>query len=149
MNIITATDVHERLVELANDGELILQGGLEKSDVQAWYDGLDIQSRRSSANAAIERTLITDIHAETTISGQQMTVAEAIQSRNDDPANFNCAYILGADRTFVQYTIPRVGGKQPMDKPTAETEMQDHVERLVARQVSADILAAAVQQFSK
>lgn len=147
--MITASDVHDRLLAAANDGNLTLQDGLTESDVQTWYDGLDIQSRRNSADTAIERTLITDIHAETTISGQQMSVAEVIQTHNDDPANFECAYILGADRTVVQYTVPRVGGKQPMDEPTAETEMNKHVERLVTRQVSVDILDAAVQQFSK
>jgi hypothetical protein len=146
--IITASEIYARLIQRAGDGGLTLQDGVTENDVQSWYDGLDIQGRKKTVNQTLDRSLINDIHKEITIAGQSMSVADVIRSRDDDPSNFDCAYILRSNRTFVQYRVPQVAGKHAMSRSIAEAEMSDHVERLVARQVSAALLDEAVQKFS-
>jgi|APHM01.1.fsa_nt_gi hypothetical protein len=146
--MITATHIHDRLVEQAANGQITLQDGLTESDVQSWYDGLDIQTRKQTVDDNLPREVITDIQRETTISGQSLSVADVIESRGDDPTDFDCAYLLRGGRTFVQYFRPRVGGKQAMDKPTAESEMADHADRIVTQQVSGQLLSEAIVQFT-
>jgi hypothetical protein len=149
MNQITASELYDRLVRQANDGRLTLQDDVTESGVQKWYDGLDIASRKNAADAAISRTVVTDLTAERIISGEPTTVADVISSHGDDPSEFNCAYIISEKRSLVQYAVPHIGGKEPMDEATAKAEMSEHATQMATGRLNSEIFIDAVQKFSE
>lgn len=145
----TATQLYERLSELDNDdtNPFSLRDGVSESDVQAWYDSVDIAALESDADAAIDRVAVTDLTAAQDIGSEELSVADVIRSRNDDPADYEGAYLIRADRTVVQYFKPRVGGREPIPAADVEAWMGDHVSEMVNRAVNAILLDRARTEF--
>jgi len=148
---LTATEMYDRLTELDSDdtADFALASGVSESDVQTWLDGQDVSQLKADADAQIERTTITDLQADAGIGDGNHRVCDVIASRNDDPSNFEAAYVIGADRTFVQYFKRGVGGKQPIPETDVEAELADHVDEMVRRAVSAELLSRAQTEFGE
>ena len=147
---LTASEIHDRLTELDSDDEsdFTLVTDTTESDVQTWYDGIDVSQLESDADSQIERTAITDL-TQGDVGPDNLSVNECIESRNDDPANYESAYLLRADRTFIQYFKPEIGGKEPIPEADVETWMADHVSELVDRIVNAELLDRAKTEFGQ
>jgi len=148
--MIAATQLYNRLTEMHNDDgtEFTLQADTTESDVQTWYDGIDTQVLESEIDSQITRTEITDLQASANIGPDNLSVAEVITSRNNDPANFDAAYVIRSDRTVVQYFKPYVGGKEPIPAADVTAEMESHVSKLATRAVNAELLSRAEAKFS-
>ena len=148
--MITATQLYNRLTEMDSDDEtsFSLQADTTEGDVQTWYDGVDTQTLEAEIDSQIARTAITDLQASANIGPDNLSVAEVITSRNDDPANFDAAYVIRSDRTVVQYFKPYVGGKEPIPESDVTAEMESHVSKLVTRAVNAELLSRAKTEFS-
>jgi len=147
---LTATEIHDRLTEMDSDDKTTfsLQADTTEADVQTWYDGIDTQTLASEIDSQIERTTITDLQASVNIGPDNLSMAEVITSRNNDPANFDAAYVIRSDRTVVQYFKPYVGGKEPIPESDVTAEMESHVSKLVTRAVNAELLSRAETEFS-
>jgi len=147
----TATELHDRLIDLDSDDSdpFTLADGITESDVQTWLDGKDIAKLETESDNQIERTAVTDLSSPQGIGSDNLSVADVVESRNDDPSNFEAAYILRADRTFVQYFKRGVGGKQPIPETDVQAEMTDHVDEMVRRAVNAELLSRAQTQFGE
>jgi len=147
---LTATEIYDRLTEMDSDNETTfsLQADTTEGDVQTWYDGIDTQTLESEIDSQIARTAITDLQASANIGPDNLSVAEVITSRNNDPANFNAAYVIRSDRTIVQYFKPYVGGKEPIPESDVTAEMESHVSKVVTRAVNAELLSRAETEFS-
>jgi len=147
---LTATEIYDRLTEMDSDNETTfsLQADTTEGDVQTWYDGIDTQTLESEIDSQIARTAITDLQASANIGPDNLSVAEVITSRNNDPANFNAAYVIRSDRTIVQYFKPYVGGKEPIPESDVTAEMESHVSKLVTRAVNVELLSRAETEFS-
>jgi len=147
---LTATEIYDRLTEMDSDDEtnFSLQADTTEVDVQTWYDGIDTQTLKSEIDSQIARTAITDLQASANIGADNLSVAEVITSRNNDPANFDAAYVIRSDRTVVQYFKPYVGGKEPIPESDVTAEMESHVSKLVTRAVNAELLSRAETEFS-
>lgn len=145
---LTATELHDRLTELdSKDGlDFTLATNTTESDVQMWYDNQDVSRLESDADSQIEQTAITDL-TQGSVGPDNMSVKECIESRNDDPSNYDAAYVLRADRTFIQYFKPKVGGKEPIPEADVEAEMADRVAELVDRAVNSELLDRAKAEF--
>ena len=146
---LTATEIYDRLTEMDSDDEspFSLQADTTEADVQTWYDGIDTQTLASEIDSQIARTAITDLQASANIGADNLSVAEVITSRNNDPANFDAAYVIRSDRTVVQYFKPYVGGKEPIPESDVTAEMESHVSKLVTRAVNAELLSRAEAKF--
>jgi len=147
---LTATDLYDRLTELDSDdkSDFSLATGVSESDVQTWFDNQNVSRLESEADSQIERTAITDL-TQGAVGPNNLSVNKCIESRDDDPDNFEAAYVLRADRTFIQYFKPKVGGKEPIPEADVETEMADHVAELVDRTVNAELLDRAQAEFGQ
>ena len=147
---LTATEIYDRLTEMDSDDETTfsLQADTTEGDVQTWYDGIDTQTLEAEIDSQIARTAITDLQASANIGPDNLSVAEVITSRNNDPANFDAAYVIRSDRTVVQYFKPYVGGKEPIPQSDVTAEMESHVSKLVTRAVDAELLSRAETEFS-
>jgi hypothetical protein len=147
---LTATEIYDRLTELDSDDEtnFTLQADTTEADIQTWYDGVDTQTLESEIDSQIARTAITDLQASANIGPDNLSVAEVITSRNNDPADFDAAYVIRSDRTVVQYFKPYVGGKEPIPESDVTAEMESHVSKLVTRAVNAELLSRAETEFS-
>ena len=147
---LTATEIYDRLAELDSDddSDFALATDTTESDVQTWYDNQDVSQLESEADSQIERTAITDL-TQGDVGPDNLSVKECIESRNDDPANFEAAYVLRADRTFIQYFKPEIGGKEPIPEADVDAEMADHVAELVDRTVNAELLDRAKTEFGQ
>lgn len=145
---LTATDIHDRLIELdsTDDTAFTLKTDTTEADVQTWRDGIDVARLESEADAQIERTAITDL-TEGNIGPKNLSLNECIKSRNDDPSDYEAAYVLRADRTFIQYFKPYIGGKEPIPESDVHTAMEDHVADLVTQTINAELLKWAQAEF--
>jgi hypothetical protein len=145
---LTATELYDRLTELDSDATdpFALQDGVTESDIQTWYDNQDVSQLESDADTQIERTAITDL-TRGDVGPDNLSVNECIKSRNDDPSNYEAAYVLRADRTFIQYFKPKVGGKEPIPEADVDAQMADHVAEKVERAVNAELLSRAKTEF--
>lgn len=145
---LTATEIYGRLTELDSDDEsdFTLATDTSESDVQTWYDNQDVSKLESDADSQIERTAITNL-TQGSVGPDNLSVKKCIKSRNDDPDNFEAAYVLRKDRTFIQYFKPKVGGKEPISEADVEAEMTDHVAEMVGRAVNAELLSRAKTEF--
>ena len=148
---LTASEIHERLTELDSDDkqDFALDGDTSESDVEAWLDGIDVAGLKADADDAIDRTAVTDLTTPQGIGPDDLSVADVIDSRNDDPSNFEAAYIVRADRTFVQYFKPGIGGKEPIPEDEAETWLADHVAEMVERVVAGELMERARAEFGQ
>jgi hypothetical protein len=146
-----ATELYDRLTELDSDdtSTFALSAGTTESDVQTWLDGQDVAALKSTADQKIERTTVTDLTAPQGIGDGNLSVAEVIESRGDDPAEFAAAYLLRENRTFVQYFRRGVSGKQPIPEADVQAELADHVDEMVRRAVNAELLSRAQTQFGE
>jgi len=145
---LTASEIYDRLTELdSDDNQFALASGTTQSDVQTWLDSLDVSKLETEADNQIERTAVTDLSAPQGIGSDNLSVADVIESRNDDPAGFEGAYILRASRTFVQYFQRGVGGKKPISQSDVQTEMEAHVSEMVNKAVASELLKRAKTQF--
>lgn len=146
---LTATEIYDRLTEMDSDDEtnFSLQADTTEVDVQTWYDGIDTQTLEAEIDSQIARTAITDLQASANIGADNLSVAEVITSRNNDPANFDAAYVIRSDRTVVQYFKPYVGGKEAIPESDVHTSMEDHVGDLVSQAVSSELLRRAQAEF--
>ena len=146
---LTATELYDRLTEMnSDDGDpFTLASGTTESDIQTWLDGKDVSKLESEADSQIERTTVTDLSAPQDIGSDNLSVADIIDSRNDDPENFEAAYILRASRTFIQYFRRGVGGKEPIPEADVQAELDDHVAEMVERAVAAELLKRAKTEF--
>ena len=147
---LTATEIYDRLTELDSDddSDFSLATDTTESDVQTWYDNQDVSQLESDADSQIERTAITDL-TQGDVGPDNLSVNECIESRNDDPSNYDAAYVLRADRTFIQYFKPEIGGKEPIPEADVESWMADHVSELVDRIVNAELLDRAKTEFGQ
>ena len=148
---LTASEIHDRLTELDSDddSDFTLATDTSESDVQAWLDGIDVEGLEADADDAIERTAVTDLTTPQGIGPDDLSVAEVIDSRNDDPSNYGSAYIVRADRTFVQYFKPGVGGKEPIPEAEVETWLDDHISEMVERVVAGELMDRARAEFGQ
>ena len=146
---LTASEIHDRLTELDSDDEqdFVLDGDTSKSDVEAWLDGIDVSALEADADDGIDRTAVTDMTTSQGIGPDGLSVADVIDSRNDDPSNYDAAYIVRGDRTFVQYFKPGVGGKEPIPEEEVETWLADHVSEMVERIVAGRLVDGAKAEF--
>lgn len=145
----TATEIYDRLIELDSDNNdpFTLADGTTESDIQTWLDSKDVAKLESEADNQIERTTVTDLSAAQGIGDNDLSMADVIESRGDDPVDFEAAYILRASRTFVQYFKRGVGGKQPITEADVQAELDDHVSEMVNRAVNAELLSRAKTEF--
>ena len=148
---LTASEIHDRLTELDTDDEqdFTLDGDTEESDVQAWLDDIDVAGLEADADDAIDRTAVTDLTTPQGIGPDDLSVAEVIDSRNDDPSDYDAAYIVRADRTFVQYFKPHIGGKEPIPEADIETWLADHVAEMVERVLAGELMGRAKAEFGQ
>jgi len=146
---LTAPEIYNRLAEMDSDDKnpFSLQADTTEADVQTWYDRIDTQTLKSEIDSQIARTAITDLQASANIGPDNLSVAEVITSRNNDPADFDAAYVIRSDRTVVQYFKPYVGGKEPIPESDVTAEMESHVSKLVTRAVNAELLTRAETEF--
>jgi len=146
---LTAPEIYNRLAEMDSDDKnpFSLQADTTEADVQTWYDRIDTQTLKSEIDSQIARTAITDLQASANIGPDNLSVAEVITSRNNDPADFDAAYVIRSDRTVVQYFKPYVGGKEPITESDVTAEMESHVSKLVTRAVNAELLTRAETEF--
>jgi hypothetical protein len=147
---LTAPEIYNRLTELDSDdnSDFTLATHTSESDVQTWYDGIDVAQLESDADSQIDRTTVTDL-TQGNIGPDNLSVNEVIRSRNDDPSDYEAAYLIRGDRTFVQYFKPKVGGKEPIPEAEVESWMSDHVAELVDRTVNAELLDRAKTEFGQ
>ena len=148
---LTPSEIHDRLTRLNSDDEhdFSLDGDTTEDDVRAWLDGIDVEGLEADADDAIDRTAVTDLSEPNGIGPDDLSVAEVIDSRNDDPSNYDAAYIVRADRTFVQYFKPGVGGKEPIPESEVDTWLADHVSEMVERVVAGELMDRARAEFGK
>jgi hypothetical protein len=148
---LTATEIYNRLVELDSDDttKFTLAYGVSESDVQTWLDGVGVGALVTDADSQIERSTVIDLSASQDIGGDNLSVADVIESRGDDPAEFDAAYVMRTDRTFVQYFRRGVGGKEPIPESDVADEMADHVAEQVSRLVSSELLSRAKAEFGQ
>ena len=148
---LTATEIYDRLTKLDSDDEqnFTLDGDTTEADVETWLDGIDVAGLEADADDAIERTAVTDLTTSQGNGPDDLSVAEVIDSRNDDPSNYDAAYIVRADRTFVQYFKPGVGGKEPIPEEGVETWLADHVSEMVERVVAGELMERARAEFGQ
>ena len=148
---LTATEIYDRLTELDSDDEqdFALDGDTTESDVEAWLDGIDVDGLEADADDAIDRTAVTDLTTSQGIGPDDLSVADVIDSRNDDPSDYDAAYIVRADRTFVQYFKPGIGGKEPIPEEEVDTWLADHVAEMVERVVAGELMDRARAEFGK
>jgi len=145
---LTATEIYDRLVELDNsDNPYTLASGLTEDDVQMWLDNIDVSNIESQADSQIERTTVTNLSAAQGIADGDLSVADVIKSSGDDPADFETAYILRANRTFIQYFKRGVGGKEPIPEADVQAELDTHVAEMVNLSVNAELLSRAKTEF--
>jgi len=145
---LTAPEIYNRLTELDSDdnSDFSLATNTTESDVQTWLDGIDVAQLESDADSQIDRTAITDL-TQGSVGPDNLSVNECIKSRNDDPSNFESAYLIRADRTFIQYFKPKVGGREPIPEADVRSWMGDHVADMVDRAVNAELLSRAKTEF--
>ena len=148
---LTASEIHDRLTELDSDDEqdFALDGDTSESDVETWLDGIDVAGLEADADDAIDRTTVTDLTTPQGIGPDDLSVADVIDSRNDDPTNFEAAYVVRADRTFVQYFKPHIGGKEPIPEADIETWLADHVAEMVERVLAGELMGRAKAEFGQ
>jgi len=145
---LTASEIYDRLTELdSDDNQFTLASGTTQSDVQTWLDNLDVSKLETEADNQIERTAVTDLSAPQGIGSDNLSVSDVIESRNDDPADFEAGYILRAGRTFVQYFQRGVGGKQPIAEVDAQAELDNHVAEMIDKAVAAELIKRAKSAF--
>jgi len=145
---LTAPDIYDRLTELDNDddSDFTLATDTTQSDVQTWYDNQDVSQLESEADSQIDRTTVTDL-TQGSVGPDNLSINECIESRNDDPSNYEAAYLLRADRTFIQYFKRAVGGKEPIPESEVDTALADHVAEMVDRSVSRELMERAKTEF--
>jgi len=145
---LTAPDIYDRLTELDNDddSDFTLATDTTQSDVQTWYDNQDVSQLESEADSQIDRTTVTDL-TQGSVGPDNLSINECIESRNDDPSNYEAAYLLRADRTFIQYFKRAVGGKEPILESEVDTALADHVAEMVDRSVSSELMERAKTEF--
>ena len=148
---LTASEIYDRLTRLDSDDEqdFTLDADTSESDVEAWLDGIDVSGLEADADDAIERTAVTDLSEPQGIGPDDLSVADVIESRNDDPTNYDAAYVVRADRTFVQYFKPGIGGKEPIPGAEVETWLADHVAEMVERVVAGELMDRARTDFAQ
>jgi len=103
----------------------------------------------TDADSQITRTTVTDLTAAQGIGSDNLSVADVIRSRNDDPSNFDAAYIIRSDRTFVQYHKPGVGGKEPIPSADVQTWLDQNVSDMVSQVVDKTLLTDAKTNFGQ
>lgn len=144
----TASELYDRLTELdSEDNQFTLADRITQSDVETWLDNKGVSKLESEADNQIERTTATDLFASQGIGDGDLSVADVIESRGDNPADFEAAYILRASRTFVQYFERGVEGKQPIPESGVQAELDSHVAEMVDRAVNAELLSRAKTEF--
>ena len=148
---LTATEIHDRLTEMDSDDEqdFSLDGDTSESDVQAWLDDIDVAGLEADADDAIDRTAVTDLSERQGIGPDDLSVSDVIDSRNDDPSNYDAAYVVRADRTIVQYFKPGIGGKEPIPEGEVETWLADHVSDMIDRIVAGELMDRAKAEFGQ
>ena len=148
---LTATEIYDRLTKLDSDDEqnFTLDGDTTEADVETWLDDIDVDGLEADADDAIDRTAVTDLTTPQGIGPDDLSVAEVIDSRNDDPSNYESAYIVRADRTFVQYFKPGIGGKEPIPEDEVDTWLADHVSEMVERVVAGELMDRARAEFGQ
>ena len=148
---VTATDIHDRLTEMDSDDstDFALAADVTESDVGGWLDGIDTDALADDANDAIGRTTVTDLSDPQGIGGNDLSVADVIESHNDDPDAFEAAYILRPNRTIVQYHKPWIGGKEPIGSDEVDDILGEHVSRLVDRVVAGELMERAREKFGQ
>ena len=148
---LTATDIYDRLVEMDSDdsNDFALADDVTESDVSDWLDGIDTDALADDADDAIDRTTVTDLSEPQGIGGNDLSVADVIESHNGDPDVFEAAYILRPDRTIVQYHKPWVGGKEPIGSDEVDDILAEHVSRLLDRVVAGELMDRARNEFGQ
>ena len=143
----TATDLYKTLAEQSDDNQttFALSEDVGKSDVETWLSDQDVTALESEYDDQITRGTLTSLDGDATDSH---TLREIIESRNDDPSNFEAGYYIRADRTVIQYHKPWMGGKEPMDKSEADDLREEHVGKMVERAVNSELLNRAKSEFA-
>lgn len=146
---LTAPELYDRLTELdsSDNNQFTLTDGTTESDVQTWLNGKDVSKLETAADQKINRTTITDLQADAGIGNDNLCVCDVIESHNDNPDNYEAAYLIRADRTFVQYFERGVGGKKPIPESDVQAELDDHISEMVDRAVNAELLSQAKTEF--
>ena len=147
---LTPSEIYDRLTRLDSDDErnFTLNGDTTEADVEAWLDRIDVTGLKAEADDSIERVTVTDLSERNGIGPDDMSVADVINSRNDDPSNYDAAYVVRADRTFVQYFKPGIGGKEPIPEGEVEACLADHVSNMVDRIVAGELMDRARAEFA-
>lgn len=142
----TATELYDVLIELSNNqpDPFTLADGVTESDVDTWLSNQDVSALESQYDDAITRTTIPTLDDNAT---DTHTLRKIIESRNDDPSNFESGYAIRADKTIIQYHKPWVGGKEPMTETEADSLREEHVGKMVERAVNGDLLDDAKTEF--
>jgi len=147
---LTATKLYDRLTELdSDDNQFTLATDVTESDVQTWYDGVDTQTLKTETNNQIDRTTVTDLTDPQGIGGDDLSVADVIESRDDDPSEYEAAYLIRSDKTIVQYFKPKVGGREPIPASEVGSWLSEHVSEMVDRAVNAELLDRAKTEFGQ
>jgi hypothetical protein len=146
---LTATELYDRLIELdsGSSGPFALADNATESDVVTWLDSKDVSKLETAADDEISRTAITDLQADVGIGDDNLCVCGVIESHNDNPDNYEAAYVIRADRTIVQYKKRGVGGNQPIAEADVQAELDAHVAEMVNRAVNAELLKRAKTEF--
>jgi len=144
-----ATRLFKRLTELDSSpiNSFTLQSSVAESDVQSWFDSVDVADLKTTVDNQISRTIITDLEADAGIGDDNLCVCDVIESHNDDPDDYEAAYLIRADRTFVQYKKRGVAGNQPISEANVQAELDDHVSEMVDRAVNGELLNRAKTEF--
>jgi len=145
----TATTLFKRLSELDSSpiNSFTLQSSVTESDVQTWLDGKDVSQLEAAADDEISRTTITDLEVDVDIGNNNLCVCDVIESHNDDPDDYEAAYLIQSNRTLVQYKKRGVEGNQPITEAAVQSELDDHVSEMIDRAVNAELLSQAKTEF--
>jgi len=147
---LTAAEIYDILTNLNNNDNInfSLADTVTESDVQTWLDSKNVGKLETEADNQIDRKTITDLLANHLINGKEMCICEVIKSHNDDPEDYESAYLIEGGRTIVQYKKRGVNGNQPITESEVDTEMRNHVSEMVNRAVNAELLSRAKTKFS-
>jgi hypothetical protein len=101
---INAPQLHDELIRISEaENGYDADAGVTESDIRSWLLDVDVDALKHEFDEQINRTPVKDLRENVGISDSNLCVCDVISSHNDNPENYDSAYIIRANRTIVQY----------------------------------------------
>lgn len=144
--MITASELQTILEENEKNNSAINLKSLSQSDVQSWLSDFDVSKVRSNIRSSIDGAVVNDMSKTIRINGQMQSLNDIITSHNDDPTQFESAFIIRNDRDIVSYYK---GDKKPIFKEEVNSLMMDKRAEIIEGMLNTEIINSAIQNFQK